>query len=249
MISKPIVFARHLVILERGRDEARELRIGDRAHAHVHREARGTGFPAVAIRAEPAEELIDHDAVEVGVRARVLHVLHDALGRDAEFIVRVRVAHENFVALRAAGALELHELLHVEFENLAVVLELAGAGGGLRRLVHEFRLDIHVAVDVDQRFHFRGDFLGLDFVGRLVGDGVVLDEFGDRSGRLLDRSSRGSRSVWITRKSGRFGSGAAGFAAGFAGGFAGGFGDGFSSAFGSMSEISKAMESDSALPL
>ena len=72
-------------------------------------------------------QLLDHDAVEVGIGARVVHVLQDALGRHAEFIVGMRIANQHFEAARAAAALELHELLHVQLENLAVELELAGA--------------------------------------------------------------------------------------------------------------------------
>ena len=58
-----------------------------------------------------------------------MHVLQDALRRHAEFIVGVRVTDQHFEAARAAVALELHQLLHVQLENLAVELELARRPG------------------------------------------------------------------------------------------------------------------------
>ena len=56
-----------------------------------------------AVFAEPDDELFDHDAVEIGIGARVVHVLQHAIRRDAEFVVGMRIAHQDFEAARAAA--------------------------------------------------------------------------------------------------------------------------------------------------
>ena len=198
----------------------------------------GSFSQTAAVLTEPDDQLFEHDAIEIGIGARVVHVLQHAIGRHAEFIVRVRIAHQHFEAARAAAALELHQLLHVQLENLAVELELAGAGGQLRRLVDELRLDVHVAVGFGQRFDFGGHFFAADrrrrtsARARLRRGFLVLDQFGNRIRlRASTRASAGDRSA---PRAGRDASVPA---------------DAWraaplSSDFGSMSEISNAIESE-----
>ena len=169
------------------RDEARELGIRDRAHADIDGEAGRVAFPDGAVLAEPDDQLFEHDAIEIGIGARVVHVLQHAIGRDAELIVGVRIAHQHFETARAAAALELHQLLDVQLENLAVELELAGARRDLRRFVDVLRLDVHVAVGLGQRFDFGGLFFAFRFgVHGLELDLrrglLILDQLGNRLG-------------------------------------------------------------------
>ena len=115
-----------------------------------------------------------------------MHVLQNAVGGYAKFIVGVCVAHENFESARAAAAFELDQLLNVPLENLSRKTQTVHSGRELRHSSMNSRMDVHFGVGFTQRFDFGGLFLTADRIGvhgleRDFGRGfLVLNQFRDR---------------------------------------------------------------------